>query len=101
MVLSKAQIDKLGERLKAGHLTEADLRELDDYRRSFGHAYETVKAVARCGDKEPTGRVKSTSSIVDKLRRETIRLSQIQDIAGCRIVVTDTLAQNLVLMRLA
>jgi len=31
---------------------------------------------------------------VEKLHRETIRLSQIQDIAGCRLLVTDLEAQD-------
>ena len=44
---------------------------------------------------DPTGRpAKSTGSIIDKLKRESIRLSQVQDIAGCRIVVTDVLEQD-------
>lgn len=33
--ISKTQIDKLGERLKKGEITDADLRLLDEYRRSF------------------------------------------------------------------
>ncbi|WP_371282773.1 hypothetical protein [Dokdonella sp.] len=42
-----------------------------------------------------TGRPsKSTSAILDKLRRESSRLSQIQDIAGCRIIVDDIPKQN-------
>jgi putative GTP pyrophosphokinase len=102
VALSTTQIDKLGERLKSGHLTEADLRELDDHRRSFSGSYVSVFAVARrFVDKEPTGRAaKSTSAIIEKLRRETIRLSQIQDIAGCRVVVADTFQQILVVMGL-
>ena len=90
-ILSKTQIDKLGERLKSGSPDEADLRELDEYRRSFGAAYEHVVGLVRGRLRlEPTGRpAKSTSSIVDKLRRESIRLTQIQDIAGCRLVVDD------------
>ncbi|MGH7871218.1 MAG: hypothetical protein ACREQO_03245 [Candidatus Binatia bacterium] len=94
--LSKTQIDGLGERLKKGFPSEADLRMLDEYRRSFSPAYESVIGTIR--DKlqmEPTGRpAKSTSSIAEKLRRESIRLSQIQDIAGCRVVVTDIIAQD-------
>ncbi len=31
---------------------------------------------------------------MEKLQRETIRLTQIQDIAGCRLVVSDTAAQE-------
>jgi len=89
--ISKTQIDRLGERLKKGNITEEDLRLLDEYRRSFTKAYETVVGIIRNEvTLEPTGRpAKSTSSISDKLRREHIRLTQIQDIAGCRLVVTD------------
>jgi len=89
--ISKTQIDRLGERLKKGNITEEALRLLDEYRRSFTKAYETVVGIIRNEvTLEPTGRpAKSTSSISDKLRREHIRLTQIQDIAGCRLVVTD------------
>lgn len=36
---------------------------------------------------------KSTPSIVEKLRRESLRLSQMQDIAGCRVVMADSRLQ--------
>ncbi|MEP7012810.1 MAG: RelA/SpoT domain-containing protein [Acidobacteriota bacterium] len=95
MPISKTQIDRLGDRLKSGDLTESDLRLLDDYRRSFGEAYEAVvEKIVRRGQ-APTGRLaKSTLSIVDKLRRESIRLSQMQDIAGCRVIVADIAEQE-------
>lgn len=94
--LSKTQVDKLGERLKAGEPSEDDLRMLDAYRRTFGKAYECVIGVVREQLKlEPTGRpAKSTGAIREKLQRESIRLSQMQDIAGCRIIVSDIAAQN-------
>ena len=95
MALSKTQIDRLGNRLKDGSHTESDLRMLDDYRRSFGEAYEAVVGTLRQRGALPTGRLaKSTVSIVEKLRRESIRLSQVQDIAGCRVVVGDVLEQD-------
>jgi putative GTP pyrophosphokinase len=89
--ISKTQIDRLGDRIKRGHITEDDLRLLDRYRRSFTPAYEVVVGDIRNKlDLEPTGRpAKSTTSIADKLKRESIRLTQIQDIAGCRIVIED------------
>ena len=100
--LSKNQVDRLGNRLRKGDITEADLRLLDSYRRSFTDVYEDV--VRRIRDQlglEPTGRpAKSTTSISDKLRRESIRLSQIQDIAGCRVIVPDILTQDEVVARL-
>src|SRR5437773_8789477 len=100
--LSKNQIDRLGDRLRKGETSEDDLRFLDSYRRSFSDAYENVVGQIRDQLKlEPTGRpAKSTTSIIDKLQRENIRLSQMQDIAGCRVVVLDLLSQNEALDRL-
>jgi putative GTP pyrophosphokinase len=100
---SRTQIDKLGHRFKRGEASEDDLRALDDYRRSFSDAYDQVVASikSRIG-LEITGRpAKSTASIIDKLRRESVRLTQIQDIAGCRLVVGDRAAQNAVVLQLA
>ena len=94
--LSKTQVDRLGDRLRKGAITEADIRLLDHYRRSFSEAYEgVVEAIRTELGLELTGRpAKSTTSISDKLRRESIRLSQIQDIAGCRLIVPDIANQN-------
>lgn len=94
--ISKTQIDKLGDRLKKGEVTDADLRLLDEYRRSFSAAYEFVVGSIRTKlGLEPTGRpAKSTLSISDKLFRESIRLTQIQDIAGCRLIVSEMAEQE-------
>jgi len=95
MAISKSQIDRLGERLRHGPLNESDLRLLDDYRRSFAEAYEAVVRTIRQLGQLPTGRLaKSTDSIVGKLRRESLRLSQMQDIAGCRLVVANVVEQE-------
>ncbi len=100
--VSKTQVDRLGDRLKKGNITEADLRLLDSYRRSFTEAHEIVVGTIRKELKlEPTGRrAKSTTSISDKLRRESIRLTQIQDIAGCRLIVADIANQETVIQSL-
>ena len=94
--ISKTQIDLLGERLRNSTPADADLRMLDDYRRSFGIAYEFVVQTIRHNlSLEPTGRpAKSTGAVMEKLHRETIRLSQVQDIAGCRIVVEGPVEQE-------
>ncbi len=93
--LSNSQIDRLGDRLRKGSPSEAELTLLDEYRRSFGEAYDIVVRTIR--DRlqlEPTGRpAKSTSSLIEKLQRESIRLSQVQDISGCRVVVTNVTEQ--------
>lgn len=101
--MSKTQIDRLGDRLRTGTLSEDDLRELNGYRQGFAPAYRDVIAIVR--DRlgiEPTGRpAKSTTAIVDKLRRESIRLSQIQDIAGARLIVPSIKGQDRVVRQIA
>jgi len=89
--MSKTQIDRLGDRLRNQDLADADLRLLDNYRESFSPAYDIVAGNIRHQlGLEPTGRpAKSTSSITEKLRRESIRLTQIQDISGCRLIVNE------------
>jgi hypothetical protein len=94
--ITKTQIDRLGERLKKGKASEADLQLLDQYRRSFSDAYELVVGTIR--EKlvqAPWGRPgKSNMSIVEKLRRESIRLTQMQDIAGCRLLPPNIVYQE-------
>ena len=101
--LSKTQIDRLGDRLRVGPITDTDRRLLEDYRLSFGEAYETVLRMIRERIQlEPTGRpAKTTESIIEKLYREKMRLSQMQDIAGCRVFVADIEEQNRVLTSLS
>ncbi len=101
--LSKTQIDKLGYRLREGGITEIDLRLLDEFRHSFFAAYEfVINAIRNELKLELTGRpAKSTSSISEKLQRESIRLTQVQDIAGCRLVVSGIVEQERVVDLLA
>ena len=101
--VSKTQLDRLGDRLRKGDISEADLRLLDQFRRSFFDAYEKVVGMIRQElALELTGRpAKSTSSIVEKLRRESIRLTQLQDIAGCRLIVPSIVEQDNVVQALA
>jgi len=67
-VTSKAQIDRLGDRLKAGDVSPADLELLDTYRRGFRDRYEVVVSAIRAEiGMEPSGRpAKSTASIIAK-----------------------------------
>lgn len=101
--LSKTQVDQLGDRLRRGIHAEVDLRALDEYRRSFGETYATVvETIRQRLHLDPTGRpAKSTSSLLAKLRRESIRLTQVQDVAGCRVVVADAAEQELVVASLS
>lgn len=100
--LTKTQVDRLGDRLRKGSPGESDLRLLDQYRRTYGEAYKyVVRTIREQLGLAPTGRpAKSTSSLIEKLQRESIRLSQVQDIAGCRIVVSVVAEQEKVLSSL-
>lgn len=99
---SKSEIDRLGVRLRKS-VSPEDLRLLDTYRLSFTSAYAAVlQAIKSTTGIDVSGRpAKSTTAIVDKLARESIRLSQMQDIAGCRIVVADMETQNALASKLS
>ena len=92
---SKTEIDRLGDRLRKA-VSPADLRALDAYRRTFSPAYDSVlREIRETMGMDISGRpAKSTSAIIEKLNRESIRLSQIQDIAGCRVVVDNRATQD-------
>ena len=92
--LSKSQINRLGDRLRKDAAGAADVQTLDAFRRSFDEALQIVVRKMRDLDLEPSARIKTTISIVEKLKRESIRLSRLQDIAGCRVVVQDVAEQN-------
>lgn len=90
---TKSTIDRIGEKLKAGEFDPEVLRGLDFFRSSHDRIIPMVlHAVSNRGILTLRA-AKSTASIVAKLRRESVRLSQIQDIAGCRLIVQDTMMQ--------
>ncbi len=91
--LSRSRIDELGDRLRAG-VTGPDLRLLDGYRKSFREDYDLVVEAlrTRIGLELSGPPAKSTTAIVDKFKRGSVRLSQMQDIAGCRTTVVDITA---------
>ena len=79
-------------------MSDRDLELLDEYRLSHSTSYDTiVRLIVDCFQLEPTGRpAKSTSSIIEKLQRESLRLAQMQDIAGCRLIVDNSYTQDTV-----
>jgi putative GTP pyrophosphokinase len=93
--LTISQLNKIGERLRRNLETEDDLRSLDEFRLSFQPAYDEVFAELSQIGLNPGGRPqKTTLSIIAKLNRERTRLSRMQDIAGCRVVVDNMFAQD-------
>lgn len=104
---SKTRVDKAGARLRdqavspvildaaADETREADISTVDAYRRSYADPLLKVrmgltsfKATIGCPDAAITQRTKRYSRIVAKLERfPRLRLSQMQDIGGVRVVM--------------
>lgn len=105
--VSGNQIDKLGKRLAAPDYmpTGADLALLERYRGDHADALDEAGRRLREPPLElrPTSRLKTTGTIIEKLRRERgMRLSRMQDVAGLRVVINMTRkAQDLVAERIA
>jgi len=94
VTLSNSQITKLGDRLRQDQVDEEDLSLLDAFRQTFSdldkQVYVAIQATLNAKDDcTLTKRKRKTQqSIVGKLiRQPKLRLPQMQDIAGCRIVV--------------
>jgi len=96
MPLTRSQLERLGERLRSsdGPPTSDDLERLDEFERSYDGARLAATVRLQELGLTPTARLKTVHSIVGKLRREKTALPRMQDIAGCRIVVTDVAAQD-------
>ena len=93
--LSRSQIDRLGERLRLGP-TREDIDLVIEYRDAHAPALAQVleRIHALLPERPITSRLKNPVSVVEKLHRETIRLTQMQDLAGCRIVADTSMEQD-------
>ncbi len=100
MVLSNTQTKKLGDRLRSGNINDNDLVMLDAFRQTFREVDEKAYTIIQQALPSPTDltitkrKRKTQQSIVDKLvRQANLRLPQMQDIAGCRIVLQSGINQ--------
>jgi hypothetical protein len=85
--VTKTALDRLGHRLSAGdQVIEVDLVMIAQVAGAYQQALDEAKARLGGLGYPPTTRVKTTGTLVEKLRREApMRLSQMQDLAGARI----------------
>jgi ppGpp synthetase/RelA/SpoT-type nucleotidyltranferase len=85
--MTKSQINKLGEKLRTVLELDADtLSRLQQFRASYDEPMLRVQTLLKEIGLEATSRLKTTNTIIEKLRREKTRLAEMQDIAGLRIV---------------
>ena len=94
---------KLGHRLREVP-SDDDVLRYDAFRAGFQPALEEIER--RCRGLVPlasslTARLKTLESTQAKLRRQASRLHRIQDIAGLRVVVANTVIQDEALVALA
>lgn len=94
--MTKAALNRLGDRMKASAMVaEADLQELALVLAAYQDVLERVRSDLQELGFSPGWRAKTTSTLVDKLRRISgMKLSRVQDLAGARIVVPDLIAQD-------
>jgi ppGpp synthetase/RelA/SpoT-type nucleotidyltranferase len=80
---------KLGDRLaRDARISEADYRLLERVADAYQAELDRVEQALRRVGFQATTRVKTTGTLVDKLRRDTtLKLNMIHDLAGARIVV--------------
>lgn len=90
--LSGNQLDKLGKRIAAlGPISDEDYELLGQVAEFYQAVTDTVQGRLRDIGFEPTTRgFKSTSTLVDKIRRTHLSLRDIQDLGGARIVIDGT-----------
>ena len=85
--LSNRQLDELGDRLRVSDPTAEDLELLGQVRGLYAASLAEVTRVLVDLGLEPGSRLKTTGTLVDKLRRiPGMQLSRIQDVAGARVV---------------
>lgn len=93
--VSKSALDRLGVRLiSSDPITESDLQELAFVAHAYQTALDHTKLHLGKLGYSATTRVKTTGTLIEKLQRESTRLSQVQDLAGARIVVANRAEQN-------
>jgi ppGpp synthetase/RelA/SpoT-type nucleotidyltranferase len=98
LVFSSRAVDHLGDRLRSAETIEPeDLAVLQELRRQFDTALASAqeRITALLPDARPTSRLKTVQTLVAKLKRQrTMNLSQVQDVAGLRIVKDMDLAEQ-------
>jgi ppGpp synthetase/RelA/SpoT-type nucleotidyltranferase len=95
--MTKGELNRLGDRLRVSDkISEADLTELALVLSSYQEVLDGVKRQLKSLGFSATGRVKTTGTLTDKLRRiHNFELSRMQDLAGARITVSDINAQDM------
>lgn len=91
--ISRNQLDKLGDRLRDSEVpVDDDLELLQQVLAAYDEVLQAVRQRLTGLRLKPTVRLKTTGTLVDKLRRDrTSSLKTVHDLAGARVVVQGTI----------
>jgi ppGpp synthetase/RelA/SpoT-type nucleotidyltranferase len=88
-------LDELGEAIRTDTMTPTDWALFRELRQQWRSSLDSLKfELDQMNNLQYftiTGRLKNTSTIREKLSRSTLRLSNIRDIIGCRVVVPNNI----------
>lgn len=93
--VSKRRVDAAGDALRKREISNEDARILESWRQAHTHIINTFQALLRGRTRgqeiEVAQRFKRRSTIVDKItnREQSMALSRMDDIAGCRVIFKD------------
>ena len=102
--LSNTQVDQLGDRLRAAAAPDPpDAQLYFDHREAHAVALREVEAHLKTlfPDISAVSRLKTLDSVIAKLLRQRTRLSTLQDIAGCRLIVAGLAEQDALVSKIA
>ena len=93
---SRTFLEKLGKRLRdAEKPADEDLRDLSSWKDEHEEPLRNLRELILAkGLGAPGWRLKNKETIIEKLRRESFTLPQIQDIAGLRLTVEMNLPEQ-------
>ncbi|MEK7410444.1 MAG: hypothetical protein AAB327_03525 [Actinomycetota bacterium] len=91
MQISKGRIDRLGNSIRDGTLSAEDVEILHEMRSRWDIADFQLRLellnIFEQTEFEVTSRIKNMGTLREKLLRTNLRLSEIRDVVGCRVVV--------------
>jgi ppGpp synthetase/RelA/SpoT-type nucleotidyltranferase len=84
---SKGEVNRVGQALAAGTLSEEQEQCLRDYEAYCRTVRTDIDDRLRAAGYAPTSRPKTRTTLGEKIRREGIALTRIQDVVGSRIIL--------------
>jgi ppGpp synthetase/RelA/SpoT-type nucleotidyltranferase len=100
--ISVSQTNKLGDALRKHPPSDENIRLLHQIKSEYELSmHEAVRVLREELNLEASFRLKTNTTIIEKLRREKARLSSMRDIAGLRLVTASLEEQDNLVARIS